>query len=467
MPTGRPADGDANDNGLDRAAGATPASKRDKVLRSVAERAFADDAEFARYGHGDVAPHPPAAYTVPRGERALLDFLFAHENEPHDPDDVFARLRWGGQFVYASRHHRRVVEMNEAFGQRGFETMPRAGTIREPLPLFGLRLPLLSKKLHYFVARKVNLVLPRQFSDRFTYHVQLVPADRPNRGYVVLKEVPSVARVMSRLKAKFPDATDDLLEKRALKFTEKIFPLFLTREAAILQILERDLPPVHARRIPRVVGMDKDARGYVRRLKMSWLRVGTPRPLSQLEFAKQAFDLLQVVHERVGVIHLDLRLDNIVITDQGVGFVDFGSAVRVGENIQGNPLLANLYDELMRTSQIQRMIEKMTLSGAVTSQLIRGAYGRVDKQVDLFYLAMQMVQPLNNPDFRGLVEFDPVSREAAALSELKEQVLKPADPQNPTYRNAPDVLRAILGIEQDLKGRPARRVAYAAAPLAR
>jgi len=67
----------------------------------------------------------------------------------------------------------------------------------------------------------------------------------------------------------------------------------------------------------------------------------------------------------------------------------------------------------------------------------------------------------------GLVEFDPVSREAAALSELKEQVLKPADPQNPTYRNAPDVLRAILGIEQDLKGRPARRLAYAAAPLAR
>jgi hypothetical protein len=328
-------------------------------------------------------------------------------------------------------------------------------------------MPLLSKKHHFYVARKVTLVLTRQFSERFTSHMQLVPADRPNRGYVVLKEVPSVARVMARLKAKFPDATTDLLEKRALKFTEKVFPLFLTREAAILQILERDLPAAHARRVPRVVGMDKDARGYVRRLKMSWLRVGTPRPLSQLEFAKQAFDLLQVVHERVGVIHLDLRLDNIVVTDHGVGFVDFGSAVRVGENIQGNPLLANLYDELMRTSQIQRMIEKMTLSGAVTSQLIRGAYGRVDKQVDLFYLAMQMVQPLNNPDFRGLVEFDPTSREAAALSELKEQVLKPADPQNPAYRNAPDVLRAILGIEQDLRGRPLRRVVQAAAPLAR
>ena len=448
-------------------ADAERAPRRDLLLRSVASRAFPDDPEFRRYGQSGVRPAAPEAHTVPPGERAPLDFLFAYESDPHEPDDVFARLRWGGQFVYASKHPRRVVEMNERFGQRGFETMPRPGIIREPLPLFGLRLPLLSKKLHYFVARKVNLVLPRQFSDRFTYHLQLVPADRPARGYVVLKEVPSVARVMSRLKSKFPDATTDLLEKRALKFTEKIFPLFLTREAALLQILERDLPPAYARRVPRVVGMDKDARGYVRRLKMSWLRVGSPRPLTQLDFAKQAFDLLQVVHERVGVIHLDLRLDNMVITDHGVGFVDFGSAVRVGENINGNPLLANLYDELMRTSQIQRMIEKMTISGAVTSSLIQSAYGRVDKQVDLFYLAMQMVQPLNNPDFRGLVEFDPTSREAEALSALKEQVLKPPDPKNPTYRNAPDVLRAILRIEQDLKGRPTRRIAHEPASVGR
>ena len=50
-------------------------------------------------------------------------------------------------------------------------------------------------------------------------------------------------------------------------------------------------------------------------------------------------------------------------------------------------------------------------------------------------------------------------REAEALSALKEQVLKPPDPQNPTYRNAPDVLRAILRIEQDLKGRPVKRTA--------
>ena len=433
-------------------------SRRDELFAQITAQAFGeDDAEFLRYG-------APAALAAAQAHGGPQDFIFAVENEPHDPDEIFARLRWGGQFVYASKHRRRVAAMNERFGQRGFETMPRPGLVRRARSRFAftlpswLPLPLLSSTFHYFVARKVNLVLPKQFSDRFTYHVQLIPADRPARGYVVLKEVPSVARVMARLKAKFPDAAVDLIERRALKFTEKIFPLFLTREAAVLQILQRDLPPAYARRVPQLAGIEHDARGYVRRLKMNWLRNSIPaatgRPLTQLEFARQAADLLHVIHERVGIIHLDLRLDNVIIGEHGVGFVDFGSAVRVGENIQGNPLLANLYDELMRTSQIQRMIEKMTLSGAVTSHLIQHAYGRVDKQVDLFYLAMQMTNPLANPDFKGLVETDPDSREAAALAVLKEEVLKPRDPQNPTYRTAADVLRAVQRIEHDLNASP-------------
>ena len=441
-------------------AGPRPTARwRDDLFNQITAQVFgADDPEFVRYG----APEPLAAAQSHGGPQ---DFMFAAENEPHDPDEVFARLRWGGQFVYASRNGRKVAEMNERFGQRGFETMPRTGLIRRARSRFGFALPwwlpvpLLSNTFHYFVARKVNLVLPRQFSDRFTYHLQLVPADRPARGYVVLKEVPSVARVMARLKAKFPDAANDLIERRALKFTEKIFPLFLTREAAMLQILQRDLPAAYARRVPQAVGIEHDARGYVRRLKMNWMRAGVPastggRPLTQIEFAKQAADLLNVIHERVGIIHLDLRLDNVVITEHGVCFVDFGSAVRAGENIQGNPLLANLYDELMRTSQIQRMIEKMTLSGAVTSHLIQSAYGRVDKQVDLFYLAIQMTNPLANPDFKGLVETDPESPAAAALAALKEEVLKPRDPKHPTYRTAADVLRAVLRIDQELRGSP-------------
>ncbi len=149
------------------------------------------------------------------------------------------------------------------------------------------------------------------------------------------------------------------------------------------------------------------------------------------------------MHDQVGVIHLDLRLDNMVITEGGVGFVDFGSAVRQGEDIQGNPLLSTIFDELMRTSQIQRLLEKMTTTGEVTSSILNSAHGKVDKAVDLFYLAMQINSPLGNPDFAGLVRMDPASVEAAALARITQEVLKPKHPDRPTIQTAGDLLKSI------------------------
>ena len=225
----------------------------------------------------------------------------------------------------------------------------------------------------------------------------------------------------------------------------------------MLKILERDLPREYAARVPRVIDLEQDGRGYVRRLWMNWLRAAPPggRTLTQLEFARQSADLLNVIHEKVGIIHLDLRLDNFVITDQGVGFVDFGSAVRVGENIQGNPLLATIFDELMRTSQIQRMLEKMTLNGTITSPILNDAYGKVDKAVDLFYLAMQINSPLSNPDFAGLVSFDPKSNEADGLARVTQEVLKPSDPSNPAIKTAQDLVQSVNRLAHILR-RPAR-----------
>ncbi len=72
-----------------------------------------------------------------------------------------------------------------------------------------------------------------------------------------------------------------------------------------------------------------------------------------MEFARQAAELLHVLHDRAGVIHLDLRLDNFVLTEHGVGFVDFGSAVRCGEDLKANPMLGTIFGELMKTSQIR------------------------------------------------------------------------------------------------------------------
>ncbi len=414
---------------------------RRRVTEAVAPHLFRHHPEIRRLQSSSSLERPAG----------LVDVLFREENESHLPDEVFAHLRWGGLFVYASRDPRLVTALPDSFSQRGFDVLQAPGFIRRRR--LGLRLPFLSPKLHYLIARKVFLVRPREITDRFTYHVQLVPgghpADAPD-GYVVCKEVPTLQRVVARLRARSTDLPYALIEKRARKFTEKIFPLFLTREAAMLKILERDLPKEFRRRVPRVLDLEQDGRGYVRKLWMTWLRQGNEKPLTQIQFARQAADLLNVIHDTVGIIHLDLRLDNFVITPDGVCFVDFGSAVRVGENIHGNPMLSTIFEELMRTSQIQRMLYKMKSSGLVTSNVISEAYQRVDKAVDLFYLAVQMNDPLNNPDFEGLVEFNAGAPAAKGIERLTHDILHPADPTRPPYRTARDVLIGLKDLEREM-----------------
>lgn len=432
---------------------ATPDSRlRQKLVAAVARKLYRNNAEFARFGKK----------SSDLSGADLCDFVFAVDDEPHLPDDVFGRLRWGGQFIYISSDAERVVALPDRFRQRGF--VP----IHGPTPLrLGLRIPFWSKRVWYFAARKAFLIRPREISDRFTYHLQLVPREQteaplppaevadPLADYVVLKEIPTLERVIGRLRARFTDLPHAVIERRARNFTEKIFPLFLTREAAMLKVLERDLPPSYVGRFPRCLAVEKDSRGYVQRLWMNWLR-NAGEPLSQIEFATQFAELLQVLHDRVGIVHLDLRLDNIVITEQGVGIVDFGSAVRLGENIAGNTLLSTLFEELMRTSQIQKMLERMTKSGSVTSKIIREAYGKVDRAVDLFYLAVQMSNPIGNPDLRGLIRLYPGGREAAALARLRREILMPRDPNHPAYRNAGDILDALrrLGAELSAANTP-------------
>jgi hypothetical protein len=105
---------------------------------------------------------------------------------------------------------------------------------------------------------------------------------------------------------------------------------------------------------------------------------------------------------------------------------------------------------MMRTSQIQRMLGKMTASGEVTSEEIRGSIGRIDKAVDFFYLAVQINNPLSNPDFRGLVEYHPGSPEADALTELTDRILRPEDPEKPEFTSARDILQGIEAIQRRL-----------------
>ena len=394
--------------------------------------------EFAQYGHNAA---PPKA-------EGLVDYVFA-AGPPPAPDDVFRRLRWGGQFIYASRSAAAVAGAARDFADRGFAIVSPPSFVREPF--LGLRLRFLGRKVHYFVARKVTLVLPREFSDRFTYQVELVAPKEPGGPWAVLKQIPSAERVTARLRKRFPDLSEEIIQKRVRKFTEKIFPVFLTREAAMLKIVEKNLPAEYAGRFPRVLDLEKDKDGFVRKLRMTWLRIGLPpshEPLTQVDFARQAAELLHVLHDVIGIIHLDLRLDNIVITERGVGFVDFGSSVRVGEDLTDSPLLTTIFDELMRTSEIQRMLERMTLSGNVTSPIFDAGYQKVDKTVDFFYLAVQVNNPLSNPDFQGMIEYDPASDAAKAIRKLTEETLKPMNLNNPRDRTAGDFVRAVQQIAE-------------------
>jgi hypothetical protein len=389
----------------------------------------------------------------------FVDILTATPGEPNLPDEAFARLRWGGVFLYVGNNEKRVSHLADAYdNKRGF-------ILEEPVTqvhanVMGLRLPGLTPTGYAFLARKTALIQPGDFTERFTYHVELTPcpvSDVAPDGYVVTKRVPTYVDLVHRLRNKFPDVDIRDLEKRAHKLVEHVFPTFLTREAAMLGILQKTLAPQYRDRVPRPLGIQKDSRGFVRTLHMNWMRIGG-EPISQLEFAIQSAELLSAIHEQANIMHLDLRMDNMVITPGGVGFVDFGSACKIGEQVQKSPMLGTLFTEMMRTSQIQRMLGKMIERGHVTNNAISEVYGKTDKTVDSFYLAVQIAKPHANPDLKQLIEYDPESDTAGMLSALTAAVLRPKNPEMAQYKSANDLVRGLRRIERRVTN-PKRRSA--------
>jgi len=441
------------------------------VSRILQGETAMSDAQTHPLGGSFVAPEPRAAvryadeladrlfqsdpiyqrHLCQKGRGGLVDYLCACDDEPHDPIEVFWRLRWGGQFLYATTAPRRARESAAAFSEAGYvieagPTYQRGAGLRRPRRWWW---PFGGTVVHYFVARKVLLVPPGETSERFTYHVRLMKRRPEDAEYVVCKEVPSLDSLVHRLSKRHPEVPVETIERRARKFTDKVFPTFLTREAGILRILQRDLPAAYRDRVPKVLAVEDDGRGFVRRLYETWMRNGGD-PLPHLEFARQSADLLRALHDAARVIHLDLRLDNMVITPGGVGFIDFGSSVREGERLGDNPMLSSLFSELMRTSHIQVMLEKMTLTGHVTSHTLKSAMRKVDKAVDFFFLAVQFNSPHTNPDLADLIRFDPAAPEAKALAKMTEQILRPPEPSNPPYRSAADILRGVEEIARAL-----------------
>ncbi len=405
----------------------------DDPARIIRRAAAASDPQIKNYQPIDIKDKP----------KGLADLLYCTADVAQDSPQLFDRLRWGGQVIVICQNHDQALQLSQRLAKSGFELTE--GPAHFHKGFLGIPIPLLSKKIHFFIARKVELIPPGETTDRFTYHVHLTKG--PEKGqFIVVKEVPTLEMVINRLRNKWPDLAPEIIEKRARKFSDKIFPIFLTREAAILKIVNRDLPPQYSNRVPSLLDMEKDEKGFAKRLHLSWLRNGG-KPLSQIEFARQSADLLRALHDDAGVMHLDLRLDNFVITPAGVGFVDFGSAVRVDENLKQSALLSSLFEELMKTSEIQRMLLRMTRTGEVTSEAISGGLHKVDKAVDCFYLAMQISSPHANPDLSDLIEFDKNTPEARMLSALTDQILRPKDPAKPAFRSAADILRGIADLK--------------------
>jgi hypothetical protein len=397
--------------------------------------------------HGRTMPFEEATVEYP------ADAMLAYHQQAERTSDVFHRLRWGGRVVMVHREAHAVLDLIHRYQDHEGFALEQGVHGVHMLP-FGLqcplRLPGLTRDLHYAVARKLSLLEPGERTDRFTFEVRLERVRKLGRGYVVSKTVPKYRMVVDRLRERFPDATEDVLMQRADKLVKRVFPVFLTREAGFLQLLQRDLPPEYRSRVPVPLGIEKAADGTVRKLYMTWLRL-SGEPMTQLDFAEQSADLLRVLHDSARIMHLDLRLDNIVIHQGSVCFIDFGSAVRLTENLETSPMLRSLFNEMMQASQIQRQLGKMKEQGYLTSDVLLAAHGKVDKGVDLFYLALQIAKPHWNPDLVPFIQHHPDSDEAHLIKNLSRSILRPSDPNHNQFKSAADILAGLQQIRQELR----------------
>jgi serine/threonine protein kinase len=177
-------------------------------------------------------------------------------------------------------------------------------------------------------------------------------------------------------------------------------------------------------------------------LKIRWLRLGGPA-IEPIEFARQAAELLREVHDRVGIVHLDLRLDNFLITPDGVGLVDFGSALRRGEDVTASAILTKLFTEMLSASQVRQDYLRMKNKGLITSSAFDDCYQPPGPGADLFSVVNNFARLQEHPDFVGLVKPNPA--QDAELVRLRREVFKPANPRMPSVNKMGDLYRVLSG----------------------
>ena len=402
-----------------------------------------------RLGPAAASAPEPAADAAPEDAPPAASLYVAADPAAVPPDALLQRVRWGGVLVAVAPSARAAAARSAGFA--GNEWLPEGDPCPLPpwpLPPSGVLGPVLGlpgRRAWATAYRKVR----HEPADRpslyhHSFDVRLVPDAGEPAGFRVVKKVPSEEQVRRRL-ARHAEAGGNPmhadLDKAARKLCHKIFPLFLTREAAFLKIIAQTLPEeTAAGRFPRILKVEKDDRGFVKRIDLNWLRLGGPG-MSGLGFARGAVALADKLHRVARIAHLDLRLDNFVVTPGGVSLVDLGSAVRVGERFDAGGVLDVLLSEMLSSSRIHQDLKRMQAKGRVTSPAFENAYDPPGPAVDLYSLAQNLTQIAGHREFQGLVRVSPA--EAAELSRLRRRVLRPDPAKGATIETTRELLSRL------------------------
>jgi tRNA A-37 threonylcarbamoyl transferase component Bud32 len=366
------------------------------------------------------------------GELSRTDYLLVDSAQPCTVHEAFKSLRWGGQVVW--------VEPNPVLAEealRQFEAYDEF-VIEQNLEQFETDDGL----LWWFSVRKVSLEWGDDHDNRFTFDLELVWLEKPGT-YAVRKSVPDESVLVERIRQRHPGLDDEAVEVRSEWLAESFLPILLRREARTLRALRAALPKKWRSRVPKIYDVEREAGGRAQSITMSWLRnaVGE-EPLTHLEFAQQAAELLKHVHA-AGVLHLDLRPDNTVVTRKGVGFIDFGSAYRQRDKARNPEALAKIYEQVAQGSEVQKKMGRMLEQDRVTNPTIVAAKDALDAAVDLFSLALQLNNPLANPAFETLVTYDPQSEISEALHQLSDEILCPDSAEGASIQSVADVCERL------------------------
>ncbi len=373
-------------------------------------------------------------------DSSLSDFVITDQPDRADPDRVLDTLRWGGQLIFACRNPAALGLLEQRYRQR-----VEFAVEMKPTPLPGLDPgAALGRRAQVLVARKVLLDRPHMLGSRQSFDVRLIPDRVAPHRWCVSKRVPSIEQTVERLELLLPGRSDQHVYRLARKLATKVFPVLLTREFAFLTRLQERLPAALRARVPRALRVARDEENRVQRLDMTWLRDGG-EPISPTAFTRQAAALLDALHHAAGIVHLDLRLDNMVVTEQGVGFVDFGSACLSDEPLDDRPMLHALFSSMLSASRIRRDLRRLQRKQLVTSALFRDCYPTRSPAIDLFALALQMTRPWAHPAFRGLVTERGTEPQIERLLRLQRHILRPKNPEQPEITSAAAIQATLAG----------------------